>query len=156
METIIGLLFILLPLIFKLIGKKFEQAGQSERAEKMREIAQTLRGGDDDDEDDPFKDWLGGRTGRETVVECDDDGQVTEVRPAAPAPVAPTPVVVRPVQSVQQTVTENVTRQTTSRPKPTVKAKRPMLEEETKKKGEKIDPKKLVIYSEIMKPKFTE
>ena len=142
METIIGLLFILLPLIFKLIGKKFEQAGQSERAEKMREIAQTLRGGDDDDEGDPW--------------ELDDDGQVTEVRPAAPAPVAPTPVVVRPVQSVQQTVTENVTRQTTSRPKPTVKAKRPILEEETKKKGEKIDPKKLVIYSEIMKPKFTE
>jgi len=142
METIIGLLFILLPLIFKLIGKKFEQAGQSERAEKMREIAQTLGGGDDDDEDDPW--------------ELDDDGQVTEVRPAAPAPVAPTPVVVRPVQPVQQTVTENVTRQTTSRPKPTVKAKRPMLEEETKKKGEKIDPKKLVIYSEIMKPKFTE
>lgn len=142
METIIGLLFILLPLIFKLIGKKFEQAGQSERAEKMREIAQTLGGGDDDDEDDPW--------------ELDDDGQVTEVRPAAPAPVAPTPVVVRPVQPVQQTVTENVTRQTTSRPKPTVKAKRPILEEETKKKGEKIDPKKLVIYSEIMKPKFTE
>ena len=142
METIIGLLFILLPLIFKLIGKKFEQAGQSERAEKMREIAQTLGGGDDDDEDDPW--------------ELDDDGQVTEVRPAAPAPVAPTPVVVRPVQPVQQTVAENVTRQTTSRPKPTVKAKRPMLEEETKKKGEKIDPKKLVIYSEIMKPKFTE
>ena len=142
METIIGILFILLPLIFKLIGKKFEQAGQSERAEKMREIAQTLGGGDDDDEDDPW--------------ELDDDGQVTEVRPAAPAPVAPTPVVVRPVQPVQQTVTENVTRQTTSRPKPTVKAKRPMLEEETKKKGEKIDPKKLVIYSEIMKPKFTE
>lgn len=142
METIIGLLFILLPLIFKLIGKKFEQAGQSERAEKMREIAQTLRGGDDDDEDDPW--------------ELDDDGQVTEVRPAAPAPVAPTPVVVRPVQSVQQTVAENVTRQTTSRPKPTDKAKRPILEEETKKKGEKIDPKKLVIYSEIMKPKFTE
>ena len=142
METIIGLLFILLPLIFKLIGKKFEQAGQSERAEKMREIAQTLGGGDDDDEDDPW--------------ELDDDGQVTEVRPAAPAPVAPTPVVVRPVQSVQQTVAENVTRQTTSRPKPTVKAKRPILEEETKKKGEKIDPKKLVIYSEIMKPKFTE
>ena len=142
METIIGLLFILLPLIFKLIGKKFEQAGQSERAEKMREIAQTLSGGDDDDEDDPW--------------ELDDDGQVTEVRPAAPAPVAPTPVVVRPVQPVQQTVAENVTRQTTSRPKPTVKAKRPILEEETKKKGEKIDPKKLVIYSEIMKPKFTE
>ena len=143
METIIGLLFILLPLIFKLIGKKFEQAGQSERAERMREIAQTLGGGDDDDDDDPW--------------ELDDDGQVIEVRPVVPAaPVPPAPVVVRPVQPMQQVVTENVTRQTASRPKPTVKAKRPILEEEVKKKGEKIDPKKLVIYSEIMKPKYTE
>ena len=32
-----------------------------------------------------------------------------------------------------------------------------LLEEETeKKRKEKIDPKKLVIYSEIMKPKYTE
>ena len=39
--------------------------------------------------------------------------------------------------------------------KPVVR--KPMLEEEESgKKGEKIDPKKLVIYSEIMKPKFTE
>lgn len=146
METIIGLLFILLPLIFKLIGKKFEQAGQSERAERMREIAQTLGGGDDDDDDDPW--------------ELDDDGQVIEVRPVVPAaPVPPAPVVVRPVQPaqpMQQVVTENVTRQTASRLKPTVKAKRPILEEEVKKKGEKIDSKKLVIYSEIMKPKYTE
>ncbi len=35
-------------------------------------------------------------------------------------------------------------------------AKRKMLQEDetSGKKGEKIDPKKLVIYSEIMKPKF--
>ena len=34
---------------------------------------------------------------------------------------------------------------------------KPMLQEETpEKKGERIDPKKLVIYSEIMKPKYTE
>ena len=40
-------------------------------------------------------------------------------------------------------------------PKPVVK--KPILEEEeSRKTGEKIDPKKLVIYSEIMKPKFTE
>lgn len=155
METIIGLLVILLPLIFKLIGKKFEQAGQPGRADKMREIAQALGGGEDEDDDDPFKDWLEGRTGREVVVERDDDGQITEVRPVVPvAPVVVQPV--QPVQPVRQAVTENVTRQATSRPKPTVKAKRPMLEEDTKKKGEKIDPKKLVIYSEIMKPKYTE
>ena len=38
-----------------------------------------------------------------------------------------------------------------------VRVKKPILEEEeSRKTGEKIDPKKLVIYSEIMKPKFTE
>ncbi len=38
---------------------------------------------------------------------------------------------------------------------PVVKKKPVMLvEEKPEKKGEKIDPKKLVIYSEIMKPKY--
>ena len=32
----------------------------------------------------------------------------------------------------------------------------PILMEEPKKKKEKIDPKKLVIYSEMMKPKFQD
>lgn len=45
-------------------------------------------------------------------------------------------------------------------PKPVAKPasrKKPVLMEETEeRKGEKIDPKKLVIYSEIMKPKYTE
>ena len=39
METIIGLLFILLPVIFKLIGKRLEQAGKAESAGKIREIS---------------------------------------------------------------------------------------------------------------------
>ena len=39
---------------------------------------------------------------------------------------------------------------TKSRPK----AKQPVLEEETKKTREKIDPKKLVVYSEIMNRKY--
>ena len=37
-----------------------------------------------------------------------------------------------------------------------VKAKTPILEEEQPKEKEKIDPKKLIIYSEIMKPKYME
>jgi len=36
-----------------------------------------------------------------------------------------------------------------------VKSK-PILHEEVKKKREKIDAKKLIVYSEIMKPKYTE
>ena len=37
-----------------------------------------------------------------------------------------------------------------------VKVQTPILEEEQPKKKEKIDPKKLVVYSEIMKPKYNE
>ena len=57
----------------------------------------------------------------------------------------------RPVAPV--VVTENVERQVKSAPK---KTKKPILLEEPVKEREKIDPKKLVVYSEIMKPKYTE
>ena len=40
METIFGLLVILLPLIFKLIGKKLEQAGNLEKAKRFQELAE--------------------------------------------------------------------------------------------------------------------
>ena len=134
METIIALLFVLLPIIFKLIGKKFEQAGQPQRAEQMREFAE-LFGSDDD----------------ETEVIHDDDGQVVDVPPVT---VTPVQTYARPVVPAAPAVTENVVRQTTSKKKP---VKKPILEEEVQtRKGEKIDPKKLVIYSEIMKPKYTE
>ena len=39
---------------------------------------------------------------------------------------------------------------------PKAKQTMPVLQEEEKKKSEKIDPKKLVMYSEIMKPKYQE
>ena len=135
METIIALLFVLLPIIFKLIGKKFEQAGQTQRAEQMREFAE-LFGTDDD----------------EAEVRHDDDGQVVDVPPVT---VTPVQTYVRPVVTPSSVMTENVVRQTTSKKKPV--AKKPILEEEVQeRKSEKIDPKKLVIYSEIMKPKYTE
>ena len=137
METIIALLFVLLPVILKLIGKKFEKAGQSERAEKMREIAE-LFGKDDDDSE----------------VEHDDDGQVVNVPPVQ---VVPVQTDARPdAASSKPVVSENVVRQTMTKSKPSSRKKPLLVEEEQGKKGEKIDPKKLVIYSEIMKPKYTE
>ena len=135
METIIALLFVLLPIIFKLIGKKFEQAGQPQRAEQMREFAE-LFGSDDHEEE----------------VRHDDDGQVVDVPPVTVTPVR---TYVAPVVPPASAVTENVVRQTATKKKPMTK--KPILAEEVQvRKGEKIDPKKLVIYSEIMKPKFTE
>ena len=109
METILTLLLFLLPVIFKLIGKKLENSGQPEKAQKVRELLQTFG------EEEP-----------EAVF--DDDGQITEVKPV--------------IMEAPQ-------------PKP-AKKRKPMLEEPEERKREKIDPKKLVIYSEIMKPKYTE
>ena len=146
METIIALLFVLLPVIFKLIGKKFEQSGQSEVAERMRKIAQTLG----EDGDDDLMKWLGGKN--ESEAEHDDDGQVVNVPPVQPAPVQPYVSPVAPAPAVS----ENVVRQTKSKSKPASKKKPILVEDVSDKKAEKIDPKKLVIYSEIMKPKFTE
>ena len=58
----------------------------------------------------------------------------------------PDPEIVKPKPA------ENVVRQT----RPVTKKKPVLMEEAPERKGEKIDPKKLVIYSEIMKPKYTE
>ena len=140
METIIGLLVILLPVIFKLIGKRLEQSGHTAAAGKMRDISEIF--GETEGEDDQMHD--GG-----TEVEF---------------PVFEKPVYEEPSPE-KYTVSENVTRQVQFRQpevrKPEVRKvevrKAPILiEEEEKKKAEKIDPKKLVIYSEIMKPKYAE
>ena len=132
METILTLLLFLLPVIFKLIGKKLEKSGQPEKAQKVRELLQTF--GEEEPE-----------------VVLDDDGHVTEVKPVI-------------MEVPQYKVEEKVERQTVQQPDPQpvkpqlkpAKKRRPMLEEPEERNREKIDPKKLVIYSEIMKPKYTE
>ena len=128
METILTLLLFLLPVIFKLIGKKFEKSGQPEKAQKVREILQTF--GEDEPE-----------------VVFDDEGHVAEVKPVV-------------MEAPKYEVEEKVERQTVQQPQPVkpqpAKKRKPMLEEPEERKREKIDPKKLVIYSEIMKPKYTE
>ena len=116
METFLGLLLILLPVIFKFIGKKFEQSGNSDAAEKLKELAQAMG---EDKEEDPFQQWFKNEPEPEVDVE---PVVIQEHKPVAPAPV-----------------------------KTSI-----LVEEEKKTKGEKVDPKKLVIYSEIMKPKYTE
>ena len=121
METIIGLLFILLPVIFKLIGKRLEQSGNPDGARKVREFAEAVDG-----EESPMHSW-----------EYLGDAVAGEQEEVTPAPVV-TPRAETPVQEGTPVVT-----------------RKPILvEEDDKPKGEKIDPKKLVIYSEIMKPKF--
>ena len=116
METILGLLLVLLPLVFKLVEKKLKSSGHVATAEKVHEWAELLGNDKDDDSDEED--------------------------------VAPAPVAVSPQPSLQQIQVTPVMPRTR---KPVSK---PMLVEEQTEKKDKIDPKKLVIYSEIMKPKF--
>lgn len=134
METIIGLLFILLPVIMKLIGKRLEQSGKAESAAKMRKIAQSLGGDEGDGDEEPLSGWIGGTEAAEPVMESVEETVVPPVVVPAAKPVMPQ----KYVQPVRKS--------------------RPMLLEEDKKKAgrEKIDPKKLVIYSEIMQPKYKD
>lgn len=109
-DSIIGLLFVLLPAILGLVGKKLEKAGND--GKKPQSVPQSL----------PAQK-------PETVAE----GQRSVVKKNKPQP-QPAPVSVRPAQKKSQAPYD--------------------VQEDEPRKREKIDPKKLVIYSEIMKPKF--
>lgn len=111
METIIGLLFILLPLLFRFIGKKLEQSGHPDAAGTIRDFAEIF--GSEEEED------------------------VQKEENVSPKP--------RPRM---EPVVEVKPRKTSPR--------KPVLVEEKDVKREKIDPKKLVIYSEIMNPKYNQ
>lgn len=144
METIIGLLFILLPVIFRLIGKKFEQSGQSEKAGKFKKMAEALTG--DEEEETPIMDWIS----EEPVQEPEEPVW----KPFEPETVV-TSAPVTPQTHLWEAETMPVVKKKVKPVQKSVKVKKPILEEDiVQKKHEKIDPKKLVIYSEIMKPKY--
>lgn len=127
METIIGLLFILLPIVFKLINRKFEQAGQTDTARQIKEIAEMFGAGESQDElDEPV------------IIE----------------PVKPEPVEVKAPEVPQVHLWEAEATPVVRKPD-IVRRKKPILEEaDSQKKREKIDPKKLIVYSEIMNRKY--
>ena len=115
METIIGLLIVILPLVFKLIGKKLEQAGQQP----------DLQG-------KPVEDWA-------EVLRRHVEMQQT---------------VQAPEEVSQEQVAAPSEPEIKTKAKKTGKKSKPVLLEEPQKKREKIDVKKMIVYSEIMKPKY--
>lgn len=138
METIIALLFVLLPIIFKLIGKKLEKSGVTDQAERMRRIAEAL--GADEDEA-PIAEWL---KEHEREMAQEHEREMVQEEPVK------VPKLVKPeVKPVEKFVPRNAV-------PASQKKKKPILKEEKPKNREKIDPKKLIVYSEIMKPKYTE
>lgn len=124
METIFGLLVILLPLIFKLIGKKLEQAGNLEKAKRFQELAERMTSDSDEDSEN-------------STFEVSEIDFIDAVK--------------------QQSVAPGYVPKKEERPVVEVRKKQVAVEKEKvvkKEEREKIDPKKLVIYSEIMNRKF--
>lgn len=116
METVLGLLLVLLPLIFKAVEKKLKASGKP--------VKKSGSAGLPEEDFEPVRE-ISGLPEIAAVQE--------EPATAVAAPVAPT---VSPAVSpaVSPTVSPAVS------PAP----------------EKKLDPKKLVVYSEIMKPKYTE
>ena len=122
METIFTILVIILPIVFKLIGKKLDQAGKqkapqsTDNQEQIEDWAEVLR-----------RHIEAQQMPQEPELPVQEERIIPDVRPVAP----------KDKPSVVQ-------------PKPVILAE---PEEEEK---EKIDKKKLILYSEIMKPKYKE
>ena len=126
MEEIIGLVVVIIIGILKFVNEKYLNAGK--QPESPSQPFGPLGSGDP--------------SGGEPEV------FVPKAEPIAPKPIEEKPAYVRPVSPKPSTV-EVVQRQT--------KTRKPILiEEEEKSPKEEIDPKKLVLYSEIMTPKFNE
>ena len=133
METIIGLLFILLPIIFKLIEKKLQQSGTAAQQETVRQIKDLFEM-EENDLTDEIEDDVEPEIGDYVEPE-----PKFEVNPVIEFLEKVEPQVVKPAAPAQKKRTAPI-----------------LMEEKDNKKKEKIDPKKLVLYSEIMKPKHQE
>ena len=133
METIVGLLFILLPVIFKLIEKKLQQSGTAAQQETVRQIKDLFEM-EEDDLTDEIEDDIEPEIGDYVEPE-----PKFEVNPVIEFLERVEPQVVKPAAPAQKKRTAPI-----------------LMEEKDNKKKEKIDPKKLVLYSEIMKPKHQE
>ena len=130
METIIGLLMILLPVVFKLIGKRLEQAGKNKPPVTVVE-------------ETPVENW------EQTLKEYMEQTTVVGAEPAEVKTIVPEPM------SMDSVEVHEATRPKVQRQQKTVK-KAPILLEEERRQKAKIDVEKLIAYSERMKSKYAE
>lgn len=151
METIIGLLVVLLPLIFKVIEKKLQASGKEAQAKQVRELSEVFTLDDEDDKAEEICEVAPFVPAEQLLPEP----AVTEL-PAKPAEASFLDYLDRPSGQGRTTLKpKNVgVKPSVKAQKPTVKTKRPAVHVDEAAKADKIDPKKLVIYSEIMKTKF--
>lgn len=135
-DIIITVLALALGLGFKFIEKKLKSAGKDTKAGRFKEFAEIFGAGESEvvqtvaSREEPEPDFL----------ETDED---VHDNPVVSDPVVAPKDVEKPAPKIDS-----------PRSQPSSKMK--ALQEEENKPKEKIDPKKLVVYSEIMKPKYLE
>ena len=134
MEELTGILFVVAAIILKVVEAKFKKASKTQAPKVERR--QTFPEMDDRTDDVP--EWV-----RNLVNE----------EPVKTEPVEEKPVVkVTPVAEPATILFEEARKP--MKKAPVRPAKTPILKEEEKKTSEKIDPKKLIVYSEIMNRKY--
>ena len=140
-DIIITVLALALGLGFKVIEKKLKSAGKPAKVGRFKELADLFgeEGAEvfppvvpsEDPEEFPME---------AVAPDAEQSRQVSVPKPVVIEPVAPAPVAA-PVEEAPRSV------------KP---VNAPILQEEEPEQKERIDPKKLIVYSEIMKPKYLE
>ena len=136
MDELITVVIIVAAIVFKVVGKKLGSAGGDE-------VFPTIPVDPDMKND----------------LDTDEDGEVFQNPFFRPRPVVDEVVIEEAERAlpVQPMVQKPVDRKPVAPSTPAdVKVQTPILEEEQPKQKEKIDKKKLIVYSEIMKPKYME
>lgn len=149
--TILTLLLVVLPMAAGLIEKLLKAAGKTGAAGKMKDLAEMF---DSKDSSEDGGQAAGNPHGQQPVPAGAPAGQ------PAPATVhsgQPAPVMTHSRQAAPKPLHQmQPARPTVEKPVPNVKPKTgsPAADEAVAEKKPFIDKKKLIIYSEILKPKF--
>ena len=149
--TILTLLLVVLPMAAGLIEKLLKAAGKTGAAGKMKDLAEMF---DSKDSSEDGEQAAGNPHGQQPVPAGAPAGQPAPatVHSAQPAPATThsRPAAPKPLHQMQPA------RPTVEKPVPNVKPKTgsPAADETVAEKKPFIDKKKLIIYSEILKPKF--
>lgn len=134
MEELTGILFVVGAIVLKVIEAKFKKAAKQPAPKvQPQEVFPEVT-----DQTGGLPKWL------------EEESQMESPGPQ-PEPVKPAPVEVKPEPA--PTITFEEARKPMKKV-PVKPARKPILQEEEKKTREKIDPKKLIVYSEIMNRKY--
>lgn len=149
--TILTLLLVVLPMAAGLIEKLLKAAGKTGAAGKMKDLAEMF---DSKDSSEDGEQAAGNPHGQQPVPAGAPAGQPA---PATAHSAQPAPVMTHSPQAAPKPLHQmQPTRPTVEKPVPNVKPKTgsPAADEAVAEKKPFIDKKKLIIYSEILKPKF--